>query len=262
MRTLIDLLLPRPCPCGDPAGPACAGCRKELTFGAARLVLPYPAPPGLPSCAAAAAYRGPVRRMLIAYKERGRRDLAPLLSLALFHAVMTLPAVSSLLRSGASTRFSTGGRLLLVPVPASRAARRARGLDHVATLVQGALAPLRELVRGSGTTGITVGWAPLLQVTRRVADQAGLSAAGRATNLRGALRVRSTDGFHPAHARVGPATLVILIDDVLTTGATIAEAARALASGGVRAPCAAVIATAVRHHPAGGLALLRGDKSD
>lgn len=249
MRALLDLLLPRACPCGDATGPACVQCRGQLTHEAS-LVLPYPAPPGLPSCAAAAPYRGRVRRLLIAYKERGRRDLGPLLSLALVHALLALPAVRSLLSAPGA---AAPRQLLLVPVPASRAAWRSRGVDHIATLVRGALGPLRQL---SGNARATVSWAPLLQLTRGVADQAGLSAAGRATNLSGALRLRPDDRFHPAHTRAGPATLVVLIDDVLTTGATMSEAARALAAGGVRAQCAAVIATAVRHHPAGRQALL------
>jgi predicted amidophosphoribosyltransferase len=248
MRALIDLLLPRACPCGDPAGPACAQCRGELTEDAARLVLPYPAPPGLPACAAAALYRGRVRRLLIAYKERGRRDLVPLLSLALVHALLALPAVRSLLDvPGTGPQRQRKQELLLVPVPASRGAWRARGVDHIATLVRGALTPLRRL---SAPAAVTVSWSPLLELTRGVADQAGLSAAGRATNLSGALRLRPADRFHPARTRAGSATLVILIDDVLTTGATMSEAARALAAGGVRTHCAAVIATAVRHHTA------------
>jgi predicted amidophosphoribosyltransferase len=262
MRALIDLLLPRACPCGHPAGPACKQCRGQLSESAARLVLPYPAPPGLPACAAAALYRGRVRRLLIAYKERGRRDLVPLLSLGLVHALLALPAVRSLLDAPDDAPGAGQQRkqeLLLVPVPASRAAWRARGVDHIATLVRGALAPLRRL---SAPAGVTVSWAPLLQLTRGVADQAGLSAAGRATNLSGALRLRPPDRFHPAHTRAGSATLVILIDDVLTTGATMSEAARALAAGGVRAQCAAVIATAVRHHPVGRPALSLPGYSD
>jgi predicted amidophosphoribosyltransferase len=208
------------------------------------LVLPYPAPIGLPVCAAGARYRGPVRRLLIAYKERGRRDLAAVLSMALVHALLALPAVRAALEEPSE---SSARRLLLVPVPASRAAWRARGFDHIVTLVRDALVPLRQLGRAAG---LEVSWAPLLELTRRVADQAGLSTADRATNLSGALRMRPAPRFHPAHTRAGPATLVVLIDDVLTTGATMAEAARALASGGVRAQSSAVVATAVRHVPA------------
>jgi predicted amidophosphoribosyltransferase len=245
VRALIDLLLPRACPCGDPTGPACTACRGQLTSETARLVLPYPAPAGLPTCAAAAPYRRQVRRLLIAYKERGRRDLGPLLSLALVHALLALPAVRGLL---SAPRSRGSRRLFLVPVPASRAAWRSRGVDHMATLVRGALAPLRQLSGGTGGPGF-VSWAPLLQLTRGVADQGGLTAAGRATNLSGAFRLRPADRLHPAHTRVGAAAMVVLIDDVLTTGATMAEATRALAAGGVRAQCAAVIASAVRHHP-------------
>jgi predicted amidophosphoribosyltransferase len=255
--TLVDLLLPRPCPCGDPSGPACAACRSGLVPSTAKLVLAYPAPAGLPVCAAAAPYRGAVRRLLIAYKERGRRDLAGVLAVGLLHALLALPPVRAAFDPSAR-RLGGARRLVLVPVPASRAALRTRGVDHIVALIQGVLSPLRALGRPAG---IEVSLAPMLEVTRRVADQAGLGASARAANLSGALRLRSADRLHPARARAAPAALVVVIDDVLTTGATMAEAVRALAFGGVRAHGAAVVATAVRHHPDGRRALFpRGER--
>lgn len=79
-----------------------------------------------------------------------------------------------------------------------------------------------------------------LRHVRRVADQAGLDARGRAANLAGALAVR-----REAQPRL-EGRPVVLVDDVLTTGATLAEAARALSSAGVSVCAGAVLAATPR----------------
>jgi predicted amidophosphoribosyltransferase len=81
-----------------------------------------------------------------------------------------------------------------------------------------------------------------LEHRRRVADQAGLSAADRAANLSGALQAR----FDLRGLRV------IVVDDVVTTGATLAEAARALRAAGAEVTAAAVIAATARRPSQGG----------
>ena len=75
MAALLDLLLPDSCGgCGAPGPGWCAGC-------AASLGPPlWPVLPGGPPVVAAGRYRGPLRTAVLAYKERGRRDLAGPLS--------------------------------------------------------------------------------------------------------------------------------------------------------------------------------------
>jgi predicted amidophosphoribosyltransferase len=220
-------------------GPVCPACRRLLTAGGwSRVVRPHPAPPGLPECAAAVSYGGSSRRLVIAYKERGRRDLAPVLGGALWQAVLALPRIAA----AASMPWQ---RLLLVPVPASRAAVRVRGIDHIAFLLQALARRLPPEMRHR------VSWAQVLEPTRRVADQAGLNAADRRLNLAGSLRIRTGGGGRAARG----SPLVVIVDDVLTTGATIAEAARALREGGVSPGGAAVIAAVIPHSPLPGFPL-------
>jgi predicted amidophosphoribosyltransferase len=89
-------------------------------------------------------------------------------------------------------------------------------------------------------TGIDVRAVSALVHRRPVADSAGLSAAERSANLRGALVVS------PCRAEVLRLHRVVVIDDLVTTGATLCEATRALAAGGVTVVGAATVAATRR----------------
>ncbi|KJQ53698.1 ComF family protein [Microbacterium sp. SA39] len=104
----------------------------------------------------------------------------------------------------------------IVPVPTSRGAFRRRGY-RVPEL----------LIRRAGECPQRV-----LSLVRRSADQRGLGARARAQNVHGAMRARAE----------GDGAEAILVDDVVTTGATLDEAARALHVAGFTVVCAVALA--------------------
>jgi len=214
----LDLVLPTGCAGCERSGPLlCPSCAAALGCPA-RPARPDPCPVGLPPCRVVAAYGGPVRATLLAYKEHGRVDLAGPLGAALARAVAAA---------------APAGPVLLVPVPSRRAAVRARGGDHLARLARAAAARLR-------TAGRPAAVLPAVAVVGPVRDSAGLTAAERAANLRGALRVRHR---RLAVARAAP---LVIVDDLLTTGATLAAVAEALATAGRPPLAAAAVAATVR----------------
>lgn len=184
-------------------------------------VAPRPAPAGFPVCHAVAAYDGAVRSALIAYKERGRRELCRPLGTALAASVLT------------GVDGAEDGRVLLVPVPSRRRAIRQRGVDTTNALALEAARVLRR-------SGVDTRTVPALRLCRTTRDSAGLSAAARAVNVSGAMAAQVRNG-----ADRGSSVLVI-VDDLLTTGATLGEAARALAAVDRPAIAAAVVAATAR----------------
>ncbi|MCW2886465.1 MAG: utilization protein GntX [Streptosporangiaceae bacterium] len=236
---LLDLVLPQLCAgCGTLPGLLCVGCRERLS-GPVRLAWPSPAPAGLPTPYAAAAYDGAVRRMIVAHKESGRMGLARYLG-----ASLALSALSAARMHGPfpvigpedADPEDPGRRaheVVLVPVPSARAAVRARGHDPALRITAAAV---RELRAG----GLPARCLDVLVQRRGVADQAGLTAAERLANLAGALSVP-----RPAAIR---ARRLVVVDDVITTGATLAEAARALRAAGAEVLAVAVVAATPRDH--------------
>ncbi|MGY2004933.1 ComF family protein [Blastococcus sp. SYSU DS1024] len=220
LSALADLVLPRCCAgCGIPGAALCVRCAGLLAVP--HLASPRRFPAGFPPTVAAAVYAGPVRPVVNAFKEHGRAELAAPLGTALALAV-------------AAVRLGVAGEspLLLVPVPASRAALRSRGRDHVRELTRRAVAELRA-------AGVAADEGRVLRRRGRVRDSSGLSAAERRANLAGTFEL--TGPRRPAGA------LVVLVDDVVTTGATLTEAARVL--GAAPGPAGAVVAAVVAATP-------------
>ena len=235
LRALTDLALPLSCAaCGQPDDQVCRGCLDELArclwFGGPRGARPDPCPDRLPTVHATGRYEGALAALAAAYKDDGRRDCAPLLGEILARAV---DAGVASCRPAADVLVRHNGPLLVVPVPSSRASVRARGDAPLAALAARA-------VRGFAADEAVV--ADALRPRRRVADQAGLGARERAVNLEHSMAVA------PQWARAVEGAVCVAVDDVLTTGATLVEAARALRSVGAGTVLAATICATQRRN--------------
>ncbi|MFG2058694.1 ComF family protein [Micromonospora sp. NPDC048930] len=222
---LTDLVLPAGCAgCGERAPglrqgfcPRCVGELESLRPAPTR---PDPPPPDLPPCVALGPYAGPLREGLLAYKERGRHGLARPLGVLLAEVV--------------AAAVGTAGPVTLVAVPDTARAARSRYGDHLDRLTRHAAARLRA-----------AGWPvrvarPLRALPRP--DSVALDSAGRAAAAEAAFRLRRAGGG----AVQGP---VVLLDDIVTTGATLAAISRILHAAGMPPKVAAVLAaTQKRHH--------------
>jgi predicted amidophosphoribosyltransferase len=154
-----------------------------------------------------------------------------MLSAAMVVALATDPRLREVLASGR-------GPVFVVPVPSSPAAVRRRGDAPLELLTRAAVAQATP-------RGCVLVVAPVLRLRRRVADQAGLNHSQRAGNLERAMQVR------PRWQGSVRGVACLLVDDVLTTGATLAEAARALREGGAGYVAAATVAATQRRGAAG-----------
>ena len=219
-----DLLLGASCHgCGTPGWGTCPSCRRELAQLQPYATMPDPCPPGFPTTVASAPYDRLLRRLIIAHKERQALGLSRLLADRLAISVHVLLRLVN--------HRATDPVIVLVPVPSAARAVRQRGFDATLTLARLAGRRLR--------TRYPVRVLAALAQLRSVRDQAGLDARQRQRNLSGGIRVRrAVDG-----------ALVVLVDDLVTSGSSLTEAARVVRSGGGLVLGAATVAATRRRLP-------------
>jgi predicted amidophosphoribosyltransferase len=204
---LLDLVLPVRCVgCRAIGRLWCEGC--ESQFGGPTPVRRPPIAAGPPAYALA-SYRGPTRDAVLAYKERGRRELAEPLGAAVARALPWVP----------EARPDPDGVWWLVPAPSRRRTSRLRGGEHMTNLARCCAARLAAAGHGAAV-------APMLELAGSAADSVGLGPAARAANLAGRVRLRP----RAAPPRGSP---VVLLDDVITTGATVAACHQVLTAAGL-----------------------------
>ena len=196
----------------------CAGCAaadRSLCAGCAAALVPDAvtiSAVGDTRVASALRYELRVRRVILAFKEHDRTDVARALAVPLAHAV-----------HAAVAEAPRGGGIELALVPTSRAAYRRRGYDPVSLLVH----------RAGGRP------ARVLFAARAKGTQKTLRLEQRTENLRGAfVAARRLDGRR-----------FVIVDDILTSGATISEAARAITVAGGEVVGAATMAFTPRLFP-------------
>ena len=186
----------------------CAGCRRE-SFGVERLVV-------------LGDYRrqAQVREWVLAFKHGGRAELAR-------------PLAAALARRVRASVADGGAENVLVPVPLHPWRRLERGYDQAARLAS-------EL-------SDALGWplARALARTRPTVVQGTAGATSRSANVRGAF---GPERWRPlARRAVAEAGRVWIVDDVVTSGATLRECARALRRLGARQVSALALARAAPH---------------
>ena len=208
----LDLAFPARCPgCGAEGPPICAACLPALD---ARLELPAGVPIGLPSDVPApllqlewcAPFTGLVRSALHELKYSGEQRLA-------------VPLGAAVARRW--RRVAAGGDVL-VPVPVHAERARRRGYDQA------------ELIAEAAARELALPCAPILERVRATTAQFDLDRAQRATNVAGAFRLKPRDAGRSAggHERPLAGRWIVLVDDVVTTGATLAACAAPLLEAG------------------------------
>jgi predicted amidophosphoribosyltransferase len=210
---VLDLILPLECGgCGAPSTRWCNTCAAELGVKADQPHVVSPRIDPQVPVFALGRYAGARRQAILALKEHGRADLATPLACAL--AV----GVHRLLSWG-----MVAAPLTIVPAPTRRSAARRRGGDPVGRMAVAAVAGHPDIVVANA-----------LRMKPMARDSVGLGTSARERNIAGRVRMRGRP----------PRTYVMVVDDVVTTGATARESVRVLRAAGVHVIAVLTLAAA------------------
>ena len=212
---MLDLVLPLECGgCGAASTRWCDACAKELSVGPDQPHVVSPRIDPQVPVFALGRYAGARRQAIVAMKDHGRADLIAPLAHALavgLHRLLTWGMVET--------------PLTIVPAPTRRPAARRRGGDPVRRMATAAVA---------GHPEITV--APVLRMKALARDSVGLGTAARERNIAGRVLLR-----RPRLPVLGE---VLIVDDIVTTGATARESVRILGTAGMRVAGVLAVAAA------------------
>jgi predicted amidophosphoribosyltransferase len=209
---MLDLVLPLECGgCGAPSTRWCPACAHQLAVKSdePHLITPR-VDPGVPVLSLG-RYTGARREAIVAVKEHGRADLITPLAAAL------QAGLERLLTWGV-----IGTPLIVVPAPTRRSAARRRGGDPVTRIARAAT---------DGLPGVDV--IQSLRLRGLVRDSVGLSGADRQRNIAGRVKIIKA-----------VAAAVLVVDDIVTTGATASESVRVLRIAGAQVAGVLAIANA------------------
>lgn len=214
---MLDLVLGRTCAgCDEPGVLLCPSCaralqprvrlRRDIDAGDVMEGLRIPV-------ACALDYRGTVRQVLYRYKDHRMRQLAQALG----------PALGASIGFAAECAGQHPARVIVTPMPTRKSSTRRRGFDATALLARCAA----RHVAVSGIRG--------LLVDRRAGDHAKHAGAFEREQ-------RAIDAFRIRREQALPRRPVILVDDIVTTGATAKEAVETLLLAGVHVVAVATVA--------------------
>lgn len=212
---VLDLILPLECGgCGAPSTRWCDACAEELNVRADQPHLFTPRVDPQVPVFALGRYAGARRQAIVALKEHGRTDLIAPLACALatgIHHLLTWGILDA--------------PMTIVPAPTRRSAARRRGGDPVTRVAAAAVAdhPDIEVVQA-------------LRMAALVRDSVGLTSTARERNVAGRVRLRAVGLPTPRN--------ILVVDDILTTGATAREAVRSLQTAGADVTGVLVVAHA------------------
>ncbi len=207
MNWFLDVWLPTKCLlCANPPRQLCEACQ-SLIATRPRLV----SRPGLVGGVAAVDYRADAKALVHHLKVLGAGSVSKFMARHILDSLERLQVIEAL--------RDLRGKAYLVPVPSRPEITRVRGFVPSVLLA-------RRLARCLRETGVVAQVKPIARLGRQVRDQAGLNRQEREENLNGAMR--ATGPATPEDSQVP----VWLVDDVITTGASLRELQRCLLGAG------------------------------